>query len=215
MKVAGYFRESSDDTNKAPSISAQIERFRQWAAQENHEITGEYADNGYSGGDWKRPQWQKSVNDAKRHIWVILWVWNQDRLARDTEQFLWYYRQLATAKVKMFEDTSNNFIDMSDLGGRVKHQTLAQAGEIFRLVTSDKVKQAYRRKKAKGESWGRPNKKFDIELAKKLRARGQGWREIANEVSVGLEKSVSYQTVRRVLLNSPIVEHQENADIQS
>ena len=36
--------------------------------------------------------------------------------------------------------TSNDFIDMTTLGGRVKHTQLAAAAEIFRMVTSEKVK---------------------------------------------------------------------------
>jgi site-specific DNA recombinase len=198
MKVALYARESSDDTTNAPPITSQLERGRQWAIENGHEIVIEYPDNGYSGGDWKRPAWNKSVNDAKRHFFQILWVWNQDRLARDTEQFLWYYRNLRDAKTRIYEDTSSDFIDMESLGGRVKHQSLAQASEIFRLVTGDKVKKAYERNKKQGKEWGRKRLIWDVEKAEILRSQGKGWREIGKEVNV------SYQTVRRVLLNRVI-----------
>lgn len=195
MRVALYARESSDDTSKAPSIAEQVTRGKQWAAEEGHEVVAIYdQDNGYSGGDWKRPGWNKSVNDGKRHLWVVLWVWNQDRLARDTEQFLWYYRQLSDAKCKIYEDTSNDFIDMSTLGGRVKHQSIAQAAEIFRLVTSEKVKKAFERKKRAGGAWGRRPVSFDIEKARLLHNRGFGFRKIAAELG-----GVSYQTIRRHL----------------
>jgi hypothetical protein len=43
-------------------------------------------------GDWKRPRMNQLVNDAKRHLFKIVIVWSQDRIARDTEQFLWFYR---------------------------------------------------------------------------------------------------------------------------
>ena len=35
---------------------------------------------------------------AKRHLWTVQWTRDQDRLARDTEQSLWYYRQLDSAR---------------------------------------------------------------------------------------------------------------------
>lgn len=194
MKVGIYARESSSDLNKAPPIEAQIARGKQWAAENNHEIVIEWIDNGYSGGDWTRPGWLQSINDAKRHAIQIVWVWNQDRIARDTEQFLFYYRKLQESKVNIYEDTAMAFINMDDLGGRVKHQTLAQAAEIFRLVTSDKVKQAYRRKKLKGEHWGKKFKEFDKEKAVALRSEGKGYRTIANSLGI------SYQTVRRYLI---------------
>lgn len=198
MKVSLYVRESSDDTSKAPPITEQIDRGKQWVTQNGHELVCTYADNGYSGGDWKRPQWNQSVSDARRHTYQLLWIWNQDRLARDTEQFLWFYRNLKQAHVRIFEDTSNEFIDMESLGGRVKHQSLAQAAEIFRLVTSDKVRKAYQRKILAGERWGRQKKSFDIAKAEGMRQAGKGWRTIAKEFGV------SYQTIRRALQNSPI-----------
>lgn len=208
MKVAVYARESSDDKTRSPPIEDQVKRGQEWAVTNNHEVMQVYTDDGYSGGDWLRPAWHQCVKDAKRHHYQILWVWNQDRIARDTEQFLWFYRMLSESKAKIWEDTSNSFINMDDLGGRVKHQTLAQAAEIFRLVTSDKVKQAYRRKKAKGERWGRKALTFDKKRAVMLRNEGKGWRDIARILlTEGLVKSkpnkeprLSYQTVRRYII---------------
>lgn len=199
MKIAIYARESSDDTTKSPPITEQILRGESWAQQHGHTVEIVYKDDGWSGGDWNRPSWKQSVNDAKRHLFQILWVWNQDRIARDTEQFLWYYRILKESRTRIFEDTSNEYIDMESLGGRVKHQGLAQAAEIFRLVTSEKVRKAYERKKAKGESWGRPEKIVDLQAMQTLRAQGLGWRAIAKQTGV------SYQTVKRRLQNRVIV----------
>ena len=204
MKVALYVRESSDDTMKAPPIKEQIETGMQWAMENQHEVVIIYKDEGFSGGNWKRPDWNKSVNDAKRHLFMLIWVWNQDRLARDTEQFLWYYRNLREAKVMIYEHTAGSMINMESLGDRVKHQSLAQAAEIFRLVTSEKVKSKYESKKKAAEKknetlkWGRPRKDIDVEKAIELRKQGKGWR------TIGLELGVSYQKVRRVLQNRAI-----------
>jgi len=203
MKVSLYARESSADTTKAPPIQDQIERGKTWARENGHDVVTIYADNGYSGGNWKRPDWNQSVKDAKRHMYEILWVWDQDRLARDTEQFLWFYRNINTAKVKIYEHTSKSFIDMDSLGNRVKHQSLAQAAEIFRLVTSEKVKRAYEEKKKKNGAWGRRKKQINIEVVRDLRDKGYGYREIAKQIG-----NVSYQTIRRALQNT----HKENQE---
>lgn len=202
MKVAVYTRESDDDTTKAPPIEKQIERGNQWVSENNHELMIIYKDDGYSGGDWKRPAWNQSVNDAKRHLFQAIWVWNQDRLARDTEQFLWYCRNLKEAHVKIWEDTSNDWIDMETLGGRVKHQSLAQASEIFRLVTSEKVKKAYQRKQQEAQKqelqhfWGRKPINLPLEEIKGLKAQGLSLRAIAGRYSV------SFLTIRNKLKNT-------------
>jgi len=74
--------------------------------------------------------------------------------------------KLDSAKVRIFDATSNDFIDMSSLGGRVKHTQLAAAAEIFRMVTSEKVKKAYERNKKQGKPWGRKAAVWDVGRAR-------------------------------------------------
>ena len=207
MKSAIYARESSDDTNKAPPIDKQIQIGREWLESNGHELVFTFADNGFSGGNWNRPEWNNAITKAKGNTYKILWVWNQDRIARDTEQFLYFYRQLRTKKVAIYDNTFKGFIDMETLGGRVQHTTIAQAAEIFRILTSDKVKAAYNAKKQRdGDNlvWGRPKIKFDINKAIELRKQGLGYRVIGKAIGV------NYQTIRRMLLNRINIKHSDN-----
>lgn len=199
MRASIYARESSDDKSKAPPIEEQIERAKQYAIDNDYQIIETYSDNGYSGGDWKRPAWNKLKNDAKRHLFKIVIVWNQDRIARDTEQFLNFYRTMKESHVEVYSITEGK-ITMETLGDRVKHTSMAQAAEIFRLLTSDKVKKAYSLKKAQAEKnnkkieWGRKPKDLDIQNIIALRKQGKGYRQISQELG-----AISYQTIRRVL----------------
>src|SRR3990167_8448052 len=61
MKVSAYMRESSADTTKAPSIHEQGGAFALWVQENKYEEIKRYEDNGFSGGDWKRPSWNKLV----------------------------------------------------------------------------------------------------------------------------------------------------------
>jgi DNA invertase Pin-like site-specific DNA recombinase len=94
---------------------------------------------------------------------------------------------------------------MDNVGDRVKHTSLAQASEIFRLITSDKVKKTYESKKKEAQKnntklvWGRKPKQLDIERIKELRSQGLGYREIAKQFDC------SYQTIRRLLQNTPTI----------
>jgi len=214
MKVAIYARESSDDIKKAPSIQDQIKIGKQWSEENNHQLVLVFQDNGFSGGNWKRPDWNKAVREAKRHAYQLLWVWNQDRIARDTEQFLWFFRNLKDAHVKIFSHTEGN-MEMDDVGGTAKHISLAMASEIFRKVTSEKVKRTYEAKKKlaekKGEkvNWGRKRGKYDIEKIMRLRDSGKGYKSISKEIGC------SFQTIRRLLLqNTPTNLKKENIEKQ-
>jgi len=203
MNAAIYARESSSDTNKAPDIATQIEIGKKRLKEEGHNVVFVFADNGFSGGDWNRPEWNNAVRKAKGHFYKLLWTWNQDRLARDTEQFLWFYRQLSSSHVKVLSETEGD-INMDTAGDRIKHTSLAMAAETFRLMTSDKVKRTYQNKKAKAEAkgekvvWGRKPGKYDIDKILRLRNEGLGYKRIANELG-----NCSYQTVRRTLQNTP------------
>lgn len=196
-----YARESSDDTNKAPPIEEQIKRCNQYAQEKGLFIVEVYQDNGYSGGDWKRPAWNKLVNDARGHLFKIVLVWNMDRIARDTEQFLWFQRNLKESYVKVISLTEGE-INLDSVGDTAKNISIAMANEIFRKITSEKVKKAYSMKKKlaekKGErvEWGSKPLNLDIDKIIALRRRGLGYRMISREIGV------SYQTIRRALLKA-------------
>ena len=92
---------------------------------------------------------------------------------------------------------------MDDVGGMAKHTSLAMAAEIFRRITSEKVKRTYDRKKKEAEQlgekvvWGRKPLKVNVEKIMELRRLGLGYK------SIGKELGINYQKVRRVLLNPP------------
>ncbi|MFW5889083.1 MAG: recombinase family protein [Bacillota bacterium] len=208
MKTVIYARESSGDTNKAPPIEEQIKRAKQYCLEKDYELIDIYADNGYSGGNRKRPEYNRLLREARGHKFKLVLVWNQDRIARDTEQFLYFNRNMKENHVQVFSLVANEYIDLEKLGDRVKFQSLAQADEIFRLVTSDKVKRAYEMKKRKSKDseidWGRPRKELDINKILALRASGAGYRAIAKEFNC------SYQTIRRVVLQNTLQENKQN-----
>jgi site-specific DNA recombinase len=202
MKVAIYARESEDDTNKAPPIEKQIEIGKQWIEENNYELFNIFQDDGYSGGDWNRPDWIRAIQEAKGRHYNILWTWSQDRLARDTEQFLHFYRNLKENSIKVISGTDGE-INMDDVGGMAKHTSLAMASEIFRRVTSEKVHRTYESKKKDAEKkgiklvWGRKPQEVDMDKIMQLRVKGMGYK------AIGRELGINFQTIRRRLQNTP------------
>jgi site-specific DNA recombinase len=201
-KAVIYARESSDDTTKAPSIEEQIARGKQYAEEKVLKFIETYQDNGYSGGDWSRPDFNKLIRDAKFHKFNVVIVFSQDRIARDTEQFLWFYRNLKESSVALHSITEG-IIDLENVGGLAQNVSLAMASHLFRKITSEKVKKTYDLKKRdadkKGEKvqWGRTSGHYNLEKIKQLRQQGLGFRAIAKQIGC------SYQTIRRLLQNTP------------
>lgn len=198
MRVVIYARESSKDTKIAPPIQEQIKRGKDWVEKNQYTLIREYVDNGYSGGDWNRPAWNQLIRDARKlnRDFDCIWTWSQDRLARDTEQFLYFARNLR-GKVQVICEVEGP-LDMETLGGRLKHTQLAVASETFRLITSEKVRRAYLSQKEKAEktgqplNWGRKAREIDMEKVKKLKEEGYGWRRIAKE----LGGNISHVTIK-------------------
>ena len=194
-----YARESSDDTNKAPPIAEQIARAKQYAEEQKYNLITTYEDNGWSGGDWRRPEWNRLVNEAKQHRFKIVIVFSQDRIARDTEQFLWFYRNLKDSYVKVYSITEG-WIDLETVGGLAQNISMAMASHLFRKITSEKVKKTYESKKKEADKnktkivWGRKAKQYDTALIIQLRRQGLGYKAIANKIG-----AISYQSIRRVL----------------
>lgn len=157
MKGRIYGRESSDDTERAPPVKNQIDIGKVWFNEQSHELLATYQDVGLSGGNWRRPDFLRLLDEIKKGEFV--WAWSQSRLARDTEMFLWFVRQLKEKDCLLAID--REFVDMSHPDKRLTRTVIAASDEFMRLETSRKVKQTYshklaaaRERKEKVE-WGR------------------------------------------------------------
>lgn len=191
LRVAIYARESSDDTTKAPPIQAQIDRCKHWIEVEGHILTAIYQDDGYSGGNWNRPSWNKIVEDAKSRKFRMVVTWSHDRLARDTEQFLWFSRMMRENSVRLYS-LNDGEIENISVGDTAKNVSMALASDLMRKITSEKMKATYQYKKKYAEKnntkikWGRNSylpKDID-QLIFKLKKENPSWgyRKIASNL---------------------------------
>ena len=84
--------------------------------------------------------------------------------------------------------------------------SVVDASALYRRITSEKVKKSYTDKKSALQHgselvWGRPREKFTIAKALELYAQGKTY----NQIAKALGGKVSYQTVRRRLIEAGVM----------
>jgi DNA invertase Pin-like site-specific DNA recombinase len=191
MRGAIYARESSDDTERAPPIENQITIGKEWFMKNKHTLAQIYKDDGWSGGDWRRPAWNEMVSDARTRKFAFVWVWSRARIARDVEQHAWFYRNLKERGCRVFAHETQEFLDMETMGGYAKEVGLANANALMRIGTSQAVKRVYEYKSRLAEKtktkvgWGRlPIPEALASAARNLKELNPSWgiRKIAKEL---------------------------------
>lgn len=88
MKVAIYSRKSKF-TGKGESVENQIEMCKDYANKhfDNIEEFTVYEDEGFSGGDTDRPEFQRLLRDAKNKKFDALICYRLDRISRNVSDF--------------------------------------------------------------------------------------------------------------------------------
>lgn len=189
MKGYIYARESSADTTNAPSIKGQVGLGKKVLQEKGHSLIATFEDNGFSGGSWERPALDKLRTAINYGGSDFVWVFAQDRLARDTELFLNLLRTFKEKNIKLFYGSAFSEITMDNAGDTLKHTVIAAADTMFRQSTGDKVKATYQHKKKLAEEtgkrvqWGRrsaPQHLVDMAIKLKKENPKAGCRIIAN-----------------------------------
>ena len=118
-----------------------------------------------------RPQLEAAFDFLRRGDSLV--VWRFDRLARSTPEMLALAERLAQRGCELVSLTEQ--IDTSTAGGKVVFTVMAALAEFERDLNSERTKEAYRAKKAKGLAWGRRSVFEDpeaVSAAKALLADG-------------------------------------------
>ena len=100
MKAAIYARFSSDQ-QRSESIDAQIRAITAYCEQQKYIIVATYIDEARSATTDQRPEFQRMVADAKKHMFDVVVVHKLDRFARDRYDSVVYRRELKKNGVRL------------------------------------------------------------------------------------------------------------------
>ena len=114
LRAAIYARVSTDDqAREGFSIPAQLKRLNAFCKAKGWSVSGEYVDEGYSGRDVNRPQYQRMMSE--RGLWDVLLVLKMDRIHRNSRNFTQMMDDLNEWK-KQFSSMQEKFDTTSAMG---------------------------------------------------------------------------------------------------
>ena len=181
-RVALYARVSTINHNQDPEM--QLAELREYAARRGWQIVGEYGDRGVSGAKDSRPALNRMMMDAQARRFDVCLVWKIDRFGRSLKHLV--------NSLSVFEELGIAFVslrgswDLTTSQGRLLFAIIGAMAEFERSLIQERVKAGLRNARAKGKVLGRPKRIVNVDRIAALRASGQSWRAISNELGVGI-----------------------------
>jgi len=214
IKAVGYIRVSTDEqAREGLSLDAQEEKIRAYCTAKGWRLVRVYRDEGFSGKDLNRPALQEMLRDLKADGIQAVVVAKLDRLTRSVRDLGYLIDDLFDGVALASVEES---LDTTTAGGRFVLHILGAVAQWERETISERTRNTLRYKRERGEWVGRipygfkigpdgrltedPEEIRNIQRMKRLRRRGQSYREIAERcgVSVGLVYKIVNTDLRKL-----------------
>jgi DNA invertase Pin-like site-specific DNA recombinase len=180
MKRAAIYARVSTQNGQNPEM--QLKELREYCARRGWEIVREYVDKGISGAKEHRPALDALLVDCQKRSVDAVIVYRYDRFARSLRQLvnaLEEFRALGIDFVSLHEG-----VDTSTPNGRLIFGIFASIAEFERELIRDRVRSGIALAKSQGKVLGRPRITVDGLRIGALRASGQSWAEICEQLKV-------------------------------
>ncbi len=146
MRAALYARVSTDDqAREGYSIPAQLKRLNAYCKAKGWEVCSEYVDDGFSGRDVNRPQYQRMM--AEKDLWDVILVLKMDRIHRNSKNFtqmmddLNVWKKQFSSMQEKFDTTSAMGRFVMDIIQRIAQLESEQIGERVKVGMTQKAKE--------------------------------------------------------------------------
>ncbi|WP_324825120.1 recombinase family protein [Sinanaerobacter sp. ZZT-01] len=155
MKVAIYCRLSEEDRNKqletddSESIQNQKSMLIQYAMEQGWEIYNIYSDDDYAGSDRNRPEFNRLLDDAKKHKFDIVLCKTQSRFTRELELVEKYIHGLFPLWGIRFVSIVDN-ADTANKGNKKSRQINGLVNEWYLEDMSENIRSVFTVKRKKG-----------------------------------------------------------------
>lgn len=149
--TALYMRLSRDDENYGDSVSIETQRtiLQQYAKEQGLHVVGEYVDDGWSGTNFERPDFQRMMDDMEAGKVNCIVTKDLSRFGREHVMMDYYLEFLFPEKRVRYIAVAENEDTEKGLSDFVPFKNLFN--EWFAKDTSRKVKAAFKAKFATGQ----------------------------------------------------------------
>lgn len=160
-KLASYARTSMADQN----AETQLMALRDYCQRMNYQIIDEYVDNGFSGKDNNRPEFERLLRDIRAGKVNCVLVHKLDRIGRSLQHLISLFAEFKNRGVEFISLTQN--INTETPEGKMFWQLLGVFSEYERELIVARTKAGLERAKRQGKKLGRPVGKKDRKARRK------------------------------------------------
>jgi DNA invertase Pin-like site-specific DNA recombinase len=181
MRVSLYARVS---TLRGQHPEMQLAELREYATRRGWKIVSEFVDEGVSGARERRPALDRLMADAHRRKFDAVLCWKIDRFGRSLKHLVNALADLDSLGVAFI--SLHDHIDLTTPSGRLMFQVIGAMAQFELALTQERVRSGLAAARARGITLGRPRTKVDAAQIARLRASGASWREISDQLGIGV-----------------------------
>ena len=150
-RVVLYARTSMSDQNSETQLMA----LKDYCSRMNYQIADEYIDDGFSGKDANRPQFERLLGNVRANRVDCVLVYKLDRIGRSLKHLLNLFEEFKNQGVEFVSLTQN--INTNTPEGKMFWQMLGVFAEYERELIVARTNSGLARARRQGKTLGRPN----------------------------------------------------------
>ena len=152
-KAALYIRLSKEDENKksinSESIENQIDLLKEYAKKNNYFVFDIYIDDGYTGTNFNRPEFNRLIKDIETKKVNMIIVKDLSRFGRDYILTGYYLEMYFPSKNVRFISILDNYDSINNLNEYMPFKSIIN--DMYSRDNSKKIKAALRIKQQMGK----------------------------------------------------------------
>jgi len=154
-ELVTYCRTSMTDQN----TETQRLALKEFCQRMNYQIVDEYIDNGWSGKNQHRPQFERLLADVRTGKVKTVMVTKLDRVGRSLQHLITLFAEFKNRGIEFISITEN--INTQTPEGKMFWQLLGVFAEYERELIVSRTKAGLARARAEGKQLGRPKGRKD------------------------------------------------------